>query len=73
MALIIGAIGSLITTLIAIPTIIANYLFPKQEDSNLVNMFQLMFKFDENCYNSINEAKVKASKKIIEEEKRKVS
>ena len=38
-----------------------------------MNMFQLMFKFDENCYNSINEAKVKASKKIIEEEKRKVS
>lgn len=65
--LIIGAIGSLITTLIAIPTIIANYLFPKQEDSNLVDMFQLMFDFDTNYYNSIKEATTKASQKAIEQ------
>ena len=64
LAVIISALGSLLTTIISLPTIIAKYLFPKDEDSNLVQMFQLLFNFDSHYYEVIEEAKKKISKDV---------
>lgn len=60
--LIIGSAGTLITSIIGIPTIIANNLFPKDEDSNIVEMTKEMFKFDKNYYSNIENAKNNANK-----------
>ena len=60
--LIIGSAGTLITSIIGIPTIIANNLFPKDEDSNIVEMTKEMFKFDRNYYSNIENAKNNANK-----------
>ena len=44
---VVAAIASIITALIKIPKIIAEYLFPKEEDDLLVRLSSNVFKHDE--------------------------
>lgn len=55
-SLIVGSVATLITAIIGIPTIIANNLFPKDEDSNIVNMVKEMFKFDKDYSENLKSA-----------------
>lgn len=57
LGIILSAVTTLLTTIIAIPTIIANYLFPKKEDDNLLEMIGLMSNFDNKYYDRISRAK----------------
>lgn len=43
---VVGAVVSLITSIIAIPTIIANYLFPTNEDNDMSSMINRMQNYD---------------------------
>lgn len=65
-ALIIGAIGTIITNLIAIPMIIAQYLFSKEEDMNIVNMVKELFIFDKSLEKAERDSEIKNI--IIEQE-----
>lgn len=67
-ALIIGTIGSLITAIIGIPTIIANNLFPKDEDGNIVEMTKEMFQFDKNYFEYIEASKNKINNEKTEKD-----
>ncbi|MDD4815531.1 MAG: hypothetical protein PHQ62_00105 [Clostridia bacterium] len=42
----LGAVASIITSVIAIPTIIAKYLFPTGEDKDMTNMINKMQNYD---------------------------
>lgn len=67
-ALIIGTIGSLVTAIIGIPTIIANNLFPKDEDGNIVEMTKEMFQFDKNYFEYIEVSKNKINNEKTEKD-----
>ena len=45
---VLGAVASIITSVIAIPTIIAKYLFPIGEDKNMTKMVHKMQEYDNN-------------------------
>ena len=70
-ALIIGAIGTIITNLIAIPMIIAQYLFSKEEDINIVNMVKELFVFDKSLTEPQQEELNKISEDIKQERPKK--
>ena len=46
LVIVIGSAGTIITSIIAIPTIIAKYLFPISEDMDMTNMIQGMQNYD---------------------------
>lgn len=68
-ALIIGAIGTIITNLIAIPMIIAQYLFSKEEDINIVNMVKELFVFDKSLTETQREEELNKISEDIKQER----
>lgn len=68
-ALIIGAIGTIITNLIAIPMIIAQYLFSKEEDINIVNMVKELFVFDKSLTDNQREDELNKISEDIKKDK----
>ena len=73
-SLIIGSVATLITAIIGIPTIIANNLFPKDEDGNIVSMVKEMFQFDKDYSSNLESAtkllkEKEISSKVVKAEK----
>ena len=70
--LILGAIGTIITNLIAIPMIIAQYLFSKEEDINIVSMVKELFVFDKSLSDEDRKVQLENIEKEFADQKIKI-
>ena len=67
--IVLGAVASIIASVIAIPTIIAKYLFPTGEDKDMTSMINKMQNYDNGIRRIENGKKETAEKQSNEIEK----